>query len=43
MDILNGLASEVSVQVITRPAARGNIYDRNGDFVVEEGGTIISV
>ncbi len=43
MDILNGLASEVSVQVVTRPAARGNIYDRNGAFVVEEGGTIISV
>lgn len=43
MDILTGLASEVSLDVLTRFPPRGHIYDRNGDYVVEEGGTIVSV
>ena len=43
MDIVNDMASEVSVQVLPSFPPRGNIYDRNGDYVVEEGGTIVSV
>lgn len=43
MDIINGMASEVSVQVLPSFPPRGNIYDRNGNYVVEEGGTIVTV
>ncbi|MCU0512066.1 MAG: penicillin-binding transpeptidase domain-containing protein [Anaerolineae bacterium] len=43
MDIMNGLASEVSMQVLSRFPPRASIYDRNGDFVVQEGGTIVTI
>jgi penicillin-binding protein 2 len=43
MDIIKDMASEVSVQVLPSFPPRGNIYDRNGNYVVEEGGTIVTV
>lgn len=43
MDILDGLASEVSIQVLSRFPPRANIYDRRGNYVVEEGGTIVTI
>jgi penicillin-binding protein 2 len=43
LDILDGLAADVQIEVISRFLPRGNIYDRDGDLVVEQGGTIVSV
>lgn len=43
LDILDGLASEVQIEVLSRFPPRASIYDRNGDFVVQQGGTIVSI
>jgi penicillin-binding protein 2 len=43
MDILDGLASEVSIDVLSRFPPRANIYDRQGNFVVQQDGTIIAI
>ncbi len=40
MDILDGLAGEVRLQVDRTLPQRANIYDRNGAAMVEQGGTI---
>lgn len=41
LDIIDGLASEVRLEVLSRFPARANIYDRNGLPLVEEGGNIM--
>jgi penicillin-binding protein 2 len=43
MDIVNGLAAGSQVVVRGRRQPRGNIYDRNGKLLVEEGGTMIAL
>lgn len=43
MDILDGLASQVRIQVETRFPQRANIYDRNGNVLVEQNGTIVAL
>ncbi|MEZ4668100.1 MAG: penicillin-binding transpeptidase domain-containing protein [Anaerolineae bacterium] len=43
MDIVNGLAAGSRVVVTGRRQPRGNIYDQNGDLLVEEGGTVIAL
>jgi penicillin-binding protein 2 len=41
MDIFDGLAAGAQLTVRSNRPARGNIYDRNGNLLVEEGGTKI--
>ncbi|GAB1422371.1 hypothetical protein MASR2M15_26010 [Anaerolineales bacterium] len=41
MDILDGMAGDVSIKVDSRFPVRANIYDRNGDLLVEENGQIM--
>lgn len=41
MDILKGLTSEVRLTSQTNFPQRGNIYDRNGELLVEEDGELI--
>ncbi|NWF68574.1 MAG: hypothetical protein HXY40_05770 [Chloroflexi bacterium] len=43
MDILSGLAEGARVDVQARRPARGNIYDRNGQLLVEEGGSVVAM
>jgi penicillin-binding protein 2 len=43
MDIFDGLASGVTLETVTDRSPRGNIYDRNGELLVEEGGTVQTV
>jgi penicillin-binding protein 2 len=43
MDIFDGLASGAELRVISRREARGNIYDRSGQVMVEENGTVVSL
>lgn len=43
MDIVNGLVGGSQVIVRSRALPRGNIYDRNGNLMVEQGGTIIAL
>lgn len=43
MDILDGLASQVRIQVDTAFPTRASIYDRNGSILVESNGTIVSM
>lgn len=40
MDIFNGYASGAQLAADVRRLQRGHIYDRNGEFLVEEGGTV---
>ncbi len=43
MDIINGLTAGARIDVQTRQQARGNIYDRNGNLLVEDGGNITAL
>lgn len=43
MDIFDGLAAGAELRVISRREPRGNIYDRNGQLLVEENGTVVSL
>ena len=43
MDILKGWASQVSLRAETRFPQRANIYDRNGQALVEQNGQIIAL
>ncbi len=43
MDIFDGLAAGARLEVRSRRPARANIYDRNGDLLVEQGGTKIAL
>lgn len=43
MDIINGLANDVSFTVQQRLPQRANIYDRDGDVLVEENGTVTAL
>ena len=43
MDIIDGLASEIQISVETRFPVRADIYDRNMNYIVEQGGTIVSI
>jgi penicillin-binding protein 2 len=43
MDIFAGLAPGTVLETTTDRAPRGSIYDRNGDFLVQEGGTVTTV
>ncbi len=43
MDIFDGLAGGASVQVEAAAQPRGNIYDRNGNVIVEDGGTVVEI
>jgi len=43
MDILDGLASQVRIQVETRFPQRADIYDRNGNVLVEQNGTVVAL
>jgi penicillin-binding protein 2 len=43
MDIVNGLTAGSRLDVQTRQPPRGNIYDRNGKLLVEEGATITAL
>ncbi len=40
MDIFEGYTEEAALRVDTVPMARGNIYDRDGDVLVNDNGTI---
>ncbi len=40
MDIINGYANGTKLTVVSQRPARGNIYDRNGKAMVQEGGTV---
>jgi len=42
-DIINNLPANGRVIVDSRRPSRGNIYDRDGDVLVEEGGTTIAL
>ncbi len=41
MDILEGLAGGGYTRVDSRASVRGHIYDRNGEYLVEEGGAVV--
>ncbi len=43
MDIFDALAAGARLEVRSRRPARANIYDRNGELLVEEGGAKISL
>ncbi len=43
MDIVNGLVGGSQVVVKSRPLPRGNIYDRNGQLIVDQAGTMIAL
>ena len=43
MDIFDGYASGAQLSTNVRRQPRGHIYDRNGEFLVEEDGTIIEL
>ncbi len=43
MDVFDGLAPGTILETVTERAPRGNIYDRNGDYLVEENGTVTTV
>ncbi|MCA9908490.1 MAG: hypothetical protein KC519_07560 [Anaerolineae bacterium] len=43
MDIFDGLAPTVVLEEVKVRQPRGNIYDRNGQLLVESGGTVVSV
>ena len=43
MDIVNGLVGGSQVVVRSRALPRGNIYDRSGNLLVEEGGVVIAL
>ncbi len=40
MDIINGYANGTKLTVVAQRPARGNIYDRNGKAMVQQGGTV---
>ena len=43
MDIFDGLASGTQIRAAGQRDARANIYDREGDLVVQQGGTVVSL
>ncbi|MFQ3567764.1 MAG: penicillin-binding transpeptidase domain-containing protein [Aggregatilineales bacterium] len=43
MDIFEGLAAGARIEAATRRLPRGNIYDRNGEVLVEQGGTVVEL
>ncbi len=43
MDIFDGLSSEARLQVSVRFPPRENIYDRNGQVLAEQNGTVLSL
>jgi penicillin-binding protein 2 len=43
MDIFAGLAAGITLETVTQRTARGNILDRNGELLVEENGTVVTV
>jgi len=43
MDIFDGLAPNVVLEEVTVRQPRGNIYDHNGQLLVEENGTVVTV
>ncbi len=43
MDIFDGLAGGAKVQVESAQQPRGNLYDRNGNLLVEDGGTVVEI
>lgn len=43
LDIFDGLSSEARLRVSTRFPQRANIYDRNGNLLAEQNGTVLSV
>ncbi len=43
MDIINGMSSNIRLTADRRFAPRGNIYDRSGFPVVQEGGSLIAL
>lgn len=43
MDIFDGLAAGAQIRSIAQPNTRANIYDRNGQPVVEQGATVVAI
>jgi penicillin-binding protein 2 len=43
MDIFDGLAGGAQIRSIAQPNERANIYDRNGQPVAEQGGTVSAI
>lgn len=43
MDLFDGLAANARVEVDSDLPVRGHIYDRSGNFLVEENGTILEI
>ncbi|MFO7321038.1 MAG: penicillin-binding transpeptidase domain-containing protein [Chloroflexota bacterium] len=43
MDIFDGLAAGARIQVDSDPPPRGHIFDRNGNYLVEENGVILQI
>lgn len=43
MDIFDGLAAGTQIRPVVRREPRANIYDRNGNAVVEQGGTVVAL
>ncbi len=41
MDIFEAMAGQANLRVDSRPNVRANIYDRNGELLVEENGTVV--
>ncbi len=43
LDILSGYAPGSRLEVVSTRAPRGHIYDRDGEFLVEQGGTVVEL
>ncbi len=43
MDIVNGYATGTRLSVVAQQPPRGNIYDHNGQLMVEEGGEVVEL
>lgn len=43
MDIFDGIAPGTQLRSVGQRDTRANIYDRNGDVLVEQGGTVIAI
>lgn len=43
MDIFDGLAGGAQIRSMAQPNVRANIYDRDGQLLAEQGGTVIAI
>jgi penicillin-binding protein 2 len=43
MDIFDGLSAGAQIRNLSRREPRGNIYDRNGNLLVEQEGTVVTL